>query len=150
MRISDWSSDVCSSDLKWQNSANLRDLDARDLIDPLLIEHRFALKWRRTASDGNHHEDKEKPRHLHGGGIGFPWAAGLAVAQFAVATEHLISMSDDVAQIFGAAVWDVSADKHGSVADFAFEAGVIPTFCDSIIIAAELPVRKSTRLNYRH
>src|SRR3546814_8643437 len=82
MRISDWSSDVCSSDLKWQNSANLRDLDARDLIDPLLIEHRFALKWRRTASDGNHHEDKEKPRHLHGGGIGFPWAAGLAVAQF--------------------------------------------------------------------
>src|SRR3546814_7615719 len=56
----------------------------------------------------------------------------LAVAQFAVATEHLISMSDDVAQIFGAAVWDVSADKHGSVADFAFEAGVIPTFCDEI------------------
>src|SRR3546814_16216801 len=53
---------------KWQNSANLRDLDARDLIDPLLIEHRFALKWRRTASDGNHNEDKEKPRHLHGGG----------------------------------------------------------------------------------
>src|SRR3546814_9877669 len=62
----------------------------------------------------------------------------LAVAQFAVATEHLISMSDDVAQIFGAAVWDVSADKHGSVADFAFEAGVIPTFCDALIIAAEL------------
>src|SRR3546814_5244170 len=80
----------------WQNSANLRDLDARDLIDPLLIEHRFALKWRRTASDGNHHEDKEKPRHLHGGGIGFPWAAGLAVAQFAVADEALIYMSDDV------------------------------------------------------
>src|SRR3546814_19260738 len=128
MRISDWSSDVCSSDL-------------RDLIDPLLIEHRFALKWRRTASDGNHHEDKEKPRHLHGGGIGFPWAAGLAVAQFAVATEHLISMSDDVAQIFGAAVWDVSADKHGSVAGFALDGGAIPNFCAPFLITLRVSAR---------
>src|SRR3546814_7837115 len=70
MRISDWSSDVCSSDLRYRIGHRTRDREL--LVERVLVDHLDRQRQRVRRQDGARGGDDDRvfaPRHVGGRGI---------------------------------------------------------------------------------